>query len=399
MSDSYNKKYIKILLLVHKLSGGGAERTASLLSSSLPLSVQRGIVVFDDDITYPYTGSLHKILTPRVSPYNIIGRIFYALKRLFLLRRVIRQQKPTHIVTFGPAEALIASLIFPRVVAMAQNQYWKSTVALTDKAKVLLGFSRVRKVVAVSQGVKDDLIQHFGISRDKIVVINNPIDIDAILKKSTIPLGPGVFYDWIQNKEPIIITAGRLVHQKGQWHLIRAFAHVLERYHCKLVILGDGPYESQLRSLVERLNIQNNILFLGFQDNPFVYFRHSTMFVSSSLWEGLPVAHLEALACGLPVVSTDCESGPREILDPKTETPGENSFCECGTYGVLVSPLDGVFRTKEPLTPQEEKLREAIEMLLSDATLCSMYHRAGLDRASDFDVSTWIARWSEMFSI
>jgi glycosyltransferase involved in cell wall biosynthesis len=133
---------------------------------------------------------------------------------------------------------------------------------------------------------------------------------------------------WFNNKEiPVIIAVGKLKPQKDFETLIKAFAKVRTKFKARLIILGEGPMLSDLNLLVEKLNITDDVIFEGFVQNPFKYMRNADLFVLSSKYEGLPGVLVQALACGCPVVSTDCPSGPREIL-------------ENGRYGPLVPVAD-----------------------------------------------------------
>src|SRR5699024_8610586 len=175
-------------------------------------------------------------------------------------------------------------------------------------------YNKAHLIVAVSEAIKLDLIKNFGVNEDKIIVIHNFYDIKNIREDSIKKLSlkkQNIF------KQPTIITSGRLSNQKGQWHLIRAFSKVKEKIpNAQLVILGKGDLKSKLIDITYKLKLENSIHLLGFQSNPFKYIAEADIFVLPSLYEGFPNALCEAMACGLPVISTDCQSGPREILEP-----------------------------------------------------------------------------------
>src|SRR5699024_8973667 len=144
--------------------------------------------------------------------------------------------------------------------------------------------------------------------------IYNFYDIEKILELSKEPL---TVQDAKIFENPTIVTVGRLAEQKGQWHLIRALNKVKKEIpDVKLIILGEGELEDYLKKLVNDYKLTENVHFLGFQKNPFKYITKSDMYVFPSLYEGFPNALAEGMVCGLPVISSDCESGPREILSP-----------------------------------------------------------------------------------
>jgi glycosyltransferase involved in cell wall biosynthesis len=187
---------------------------------------------------------------------------------------------------------------------------------------------------------------------DSIHTIYNPFDIEQIKKLANEPLTDS----WFQHGEPpVILGIGRLVPQKGFHVLIKAFAQVLKTMDARLLILGDGPEYRMLKELASSLQIDDERLSINtFVANPFVYLARCKVFVLSSFWEGLPGVLIEALACGANVVSTDCPSGPREIL-------------EDGKWGKLVA-----------VDCPEMLSRAILDTIISDrATLPDVRFRAG----------------------
>jgi len=177
------------------------------------------------------------------------------------------------------------------------------------------------EIVAVSEGVADDLADTLGLSRNRIQVIYNPVVTPEFFEKTREVLE----HPWFQPGEPpVILGVGRLTKQKDFPTLIRAFALVRKRHPCRLVILGEGEERFKLEALISELGISENVDMPGFVDNPYKYMAHAAVFALSSIWEGLPTVLIEALACGTRIISTDCPpSSPRKIL-------GE------GRYGTLV---------------------------------------------------------------
>jgi glycosyltransferase involved in cell wall biosynthesis len=165
--------------------------------------------------------------------------------------------------------------------------------------------------VAVSHGAADDLARSAGLPRESMEVVYNPVITPALLalarRKPDHPwFDPG--------QPPVILGAGRLTAQKDFATLIRAFAEVRRRRPARLIILGEGEDRTRLLALAESLGVAEGVSLPGFKENAVAYMGASAMFVLSSAWEGLPTVLIEALAAGTRVVSTDCPSGPREIL-------------------------------------------------------------------------------------
>jgi glycosyltransferase involved in cell wall biosynthesis len=166
-------------------------------------------------------------------------------------------------------------------------------------------------VVAVSQGVARDMVRITGRPASDIRIIRNPVITPRIFRLAREPAP----HPWLVNGgEPVIVGIGRLTRQKDFPTLIRAFAAVRKKLPCRLIILGEGKDRDDLEHLAKRLSQSEQIAMPGFVENPYAYLKRAAMFVLSSAWEGSPNALTEALALGVPVVATNCPSGPREIL-------------------------------------------------------------------------------------
>ena len=174
--------------------------------------------------------------------------------------------------------------------------------------------------VAVSTGVAEDLARVLKIAPERIHVIPNPVVTPELVQKAQAL----VEHPWVQpGAPPVITSAGRLWKQKDFPTLIRAFSMVRREIPARLMILGEGPERPQLEQLVRELGLEAEVVLPGYVDNPTAYMRRSAVFALSSAWEGSSIVLVEALVAGVPIVSTDCESGPREVLDG-------------GRYGALV---------------------------------------------------------------
>ena len=167
-------------------------------------------------------------------------------------------------------------------------------------------------IVAVSRGVAEDLVKVTGIPRELIKVIYNPVVTPKLLEKAKVSID----HPWFRSGQPpVILSVGRLTKQKDFPTLIRAFALVRTERSARLMILGEGEERPKLEALVRELGLEDDVSMPGFVDNPYAYMARAAVFVLSSLWEGLSNVLIEAMAVGTPVVSTDCPSGPAEILE------------------------------------------------------------------------------------
>ena len=175
-------------------------------------------------------------------------------------------------------------------------------------------------IVTVSHGVAEDFAVYTGISPERIKVIYNPIISEQLLHAALEPVSHPFFMD---GQPPVILGVGRLTEQKDFSTLIRAFDIVRKSIPARLIILGEGEERKMLEELIISLDMQDVVDLPGFTLNPFAFMKKASVFVLSSKWEGLPGVLIQALACDCPVVSTDCPSGPSEILND-------------GQYGYLV---------------------------------------------------------------
>ena len=172
-------------------------------------------------------------------------------------------------------------------------------------------FLNAAQIVTVSKGVADSVSAQLGIPKRKVTTIYNPVVSSEIDKlKTQSPEHP-----WFVDNGPLVILGcGGLTSRKGFSVLIRAFARVSQQRPCRLIILGDGELRGQVEELVSELSLQEKVALPGWSDNPFSAMSRAALFVLSSNYEGLGNVLIEALACGCPCVSTDCPSGPAEIL-------------------------------------------------------------------------------------
>lgn len=216
-------------------------------------------------------------------------------------------------------------------------------------------YNRADQIIAISNGVKDDLVDEFSVPSKKITTVYNPIDLSMVDEQATAPLT----HRWLSESHQTIVGLGRLTPQKDFSTLLQSFAAVhAATPSARLLILGDGELRKSLQTLAESLNISDVVEFTGYVDNPYKYLSRADLFVLSSKWEGFGLCVLEALACSCPVVSTDCPNGPREILGD-------------GEYGRLV-PVGDVERLstmiETELTQEHDKakIRARAEMFRVD---------------------------------
>lgn len=236
----------------------------------------------------------------------------------------------------------------------------------------------------------------FQVPEKKISVIHNYVDHQLLQEMAHVDIPceyTGVF------DHPVIITCGRLIQAKGHKHLVRAFAPVHEQYpQMHLVILGDGPLRKRLQLLTQELGLVSSVHFPGYQPNPFAWMARASFFVLPSLAEGFPNVLLEGMSLGLPVISTDCPSGPREILDVQDQFHFENSEFSKTAYGLLTPRLDQEATDAiSSLSLAEQALAQAMLTMCADQEMRFEYGRAARQRAQDFTYAQHMHAWMGLF--
>ena len=389
MTISQNKK---VMFLSAHLSYGGAEKVLSELSCNLPDDIEQVIVLYEKEITYPYKARLISLDSP-ITSLSFFNRAYKFIQRILRLKKIIKMENPDCVISFMEEANFINIMVSENPIVTVHIMQSINPKKLSSLIAIKLLISVLynsAKVIAVSKGVKNDLIKKFGVKEEKVQVIYNPVRINEIQILS----GEEINDDFQGDNIPIIATCGRLTEQKGQWHLIRAFSEVRKRIPCRLVIMGKGELEGYLKELTRELNLQNDVIFLGWQKNPYKYIANADVFVMSSLWEGFGIVLVEAMACGLPVISTDCPCGPREILDLNNSKTNTKS-AEYAEFGVLTPVCDGRFyKAEDSLTKEEGILADAIIQILSNKNLSEHYSKVGSQRAYDFDVKKIVQEYT-----
>jgi glycosyltransferase involved in cell wall biosynthesis len=305
-----------VALFLPSLAGGGAERVVLNLAAGL---AQRGVRT--DLVLASAEGPYLPLVPPGVRVVDL--KASRVLRSLGPLARYLRRERPL---------ALLAALDHANLVAIVAARmaggHTRTVISIhINFARKIPGATSIRisaiswllgrlhpwadVIVAVSDGLADELARATSIPRDRIDVIYNPVITPALLSAaSERPSHP-----WFEDATcPIVLGVGRLVPQKNFRLLIDAFAIVKRDHHARLVILGEGPERSALEAQVRHHGLQEAVSLPGFLANPYACMARASVFALSSDFEGLPTVLIESLAVGTPVVATDCESGPREIL-------------------------------------------------------------------------------------
>jgi len=379
-----NKKNIG--LLIPNLHGGGAQRVVSNLSLHLPDRFNIYIIVHDSScIDYSYQGTLLDLAEGHQD--NIFGKVKILLSRIIKLRKIKKKYKLDTVVSFmeGPNIVNILSGGKTKNIVSVRNNIsdsYQDFYGKVYKILIRLLYPHADRVVVLGKILKDQLAQEYSIPEEIIDIIFNPIDLEKIAKKKKEEL-PVEYRDSFNH--PVVINVGRLNVQKGQDLLLRAFKLVIKQVpDALLFIVGKGEKEKELKKLVSNLGLSGKVIFTGFQENPFQFLARSDIFVFSSLYEGFGNAMVEAMACGLPVISFDCKAGIREILAPESDCRQEANTIDYTDYGVLVPPQN------------VELLAEAMITVLNNKNLQQRYRKLAAERARDFSLANIIDNWCKI---
>jgi glycosyltransferase involved in cell wall biosynthesis len=359
-----------LAIFLMDLGGGGAERVMINLACGF---AEQGLNV--DLVLVKAEGPYLSQLSSKVRVVKLeTSRLLLSIPALV---HYLKQQRPPVLISALEDTNIVAlwardlARVSTRVIVTVHNHLSRDAQNATQIKRRLTPqfvkwfYPRADQVVAVSQGVANNLIE-LGLSSKKIKSIYNPIVSKELLQKIHEPLSHPWF---LPEQPPVILGVGRLTKQKDFPTLIHAFAKVRQQQESvRLMILGEGSEHSNLESLVHQLGLSENIAFPGFVANPYAYMARANVLVLSSGWEGFGNVLVEAMAAGTPVVSTDCESGPAEILAN-------------GEYGKLVVVGDS------------EGMAQAIL-----ATLKDVPDREHLKkRANEFSLEKAISQYTELF--
>jgi glycosyltransferase involved in cell wall biosynthesis len=306
----------KVAMFLPNLCGGGAERVATHLANGLTRR-RFGVEMVLSEAKGPFLADL----APEVRVVDLHAR--HAMTSIWPLCRYLRKAKPdvlfSHLDYVNVAALLARRLAHVRTCVIPvvhithsqARQHSRSSREPILRAAIKWLYPTADQIVAVSRGAADDMIRVTGVPAALVRVIYNPVITPVIEALAAEP----VDHPWFApGQVPVILGIGRLARQKEFATLIRAFAVLRKDRDCRLMILGDGEDRDALERLVKELGVAENVALPGHVKNPFSYLARCALFGLSSAWEALPTVVIEALSLGVRVVSTDCPSGPREIL-------------------------------------------------------------------------------------
>jgi glycosyltransferase involved in cell wall biosynthesis len=407
------------LLLVNQFYGGGAQKVIANLSIHLSEYYNVTIAIYNDTdkVVFEYKGEFVKLNLPYAedthnNPFH--KRVIRSLSLLKQVRKLKKEKKTDVTISFMEASNIVNILTRRNKdkIIISVRSYLSNEFADIPRLKVFGTFirflyRRADHIVVPANLLKTDLVTNFNVPENKVSLIYNFTDFSLVerLKQSPLP----DHHLKIFNGDPVIINIGRINFPKAQWLQPMALARVKKIIpRAKLVIIGDGHLKEKVydtavqcgltiyeegRNSKEDLDKNFDVYFLGFATNPFPYLSKSDVFLMTSLYEGFPNVLIEAMSCGLPVISSDCKSGPREILSPSTDIHLTTNTLEFAEYGLLIPVADsqgtgeGIFA---------DVAAEAVTAILGDDNRYNLYSKKSVERASDFDARKIIAQWKAL---
>lgn len=363
-----------LAVFLHDLSGGGAQRRTLTLVNAL---AARGHHV--DLVVVRGHGPLLEELSPLVrlralDPWwsrfqwtRHLKRRWVMASSIFAVVRYLRRERPEVFLSAANHVHRVLPWVWsltrvrPRLVIRVSNHLSRSALNPLRKPKRLRLWQARRfypqadAIIAVANEIAADVAHVTGLPRARIVTIYNPVVTPKLQAGMLTPCE----HPWFApDRPPVVLGVGRLVKQKDFPTLLKAFAQVRRTREARLVILGEGKQRPTLETLARELGVAPDVALPGFVANPFSYMARASVFVLSSAWEGLPGVLIEAMACGCPVVSTDCPSGPAEILDGGAYGP----LVPVGDAGALAHAILSVLERP----PDPERLRARAAMFSVD---------------------------------
>ena len=379
-----------LFVILNSLHGGGAEHVASRLS--MVWGNNRKLVVISlQPLTaedYEFSGECVSI-AGSYTGVTWIGKLKNAAK---VIDQLAESYRPDAMISFLQNSNLCLMLTTYRCkkIISIRNyipQQYSGVKLKIWEYLIRRYFPKADYVVSASQLINTQMSQKYAILQSKCRCIYNPYSIDEIVECSKEGLNSEeqAFYA----EHAVISNVGHVSRQKGQLHLIRILPELRKKIpNAGLVIVGKdtGEYADELKKLCEDVGVSEHVLFAGKQKNPYKFVNKSRVFAFPSLFEGFPNALVEAMICGIPVISSNCKSGPEEILTP---VDGKE-------YGVLLPVDPNEYSGNVQLSDVEKQWVEAIWMMICEEGVSSRYVTLAEDRVKDFSIDTIAEEWEKI---
>ncbi len=372
----------KVAFITSSLANGGAERNIINLSLNLSRKKYRTEIISftnKNDYMNEYGRKMSRLkITTLLKQKKLITRTQKIIQGPFLVVRMLQAiKKEKYSLLIAAHEyntfyltVLSSKLIGCKSMLIVGNNIYEDLktkhfpIRMYHNACLWFSFRLTDTIICVSKGLKTDLKKQYGIPLRKIEVIYNGVNISASIFEKTSKT----------HKAIKIITVGRLIERKGHAHLFKIIKYLIEseQLDIKLTIIGSGMLQNNFKKNISQLNLTSSITLIpNAEKKLYKLLVNSDIFVLSSYYEGFGNVIIEAMNCGLPIVSTDCPFGPKEILDK-------------GTYGILTPTLHKESLNEHQLSKEEKLLALAIKILITNTKKRVYYQNMSLKRAKYF---------------
>ena len=382
----------EVTLFINSLTSGGAERILAIVATELVAqNIKVNLLCIENDNVYKLPKEVKITYLSNLSKHDSNLKKFLYLPLLALrLKRYIKKNR-TPLIQSHIYRANFTNLLAKVFGAKHQVQVVEVTSIGNLKdggfAKkinfylIKFLYRYANKVIFIAQRMREEFLKNFPYVKE-YTVINNPHDIKKIEQLSKERIENFTF----QKDKKYLVTVGRLSPEKRLYSVIDTLKELDK--DVELIIIGDGVEEKKLKAYSLEQGLLLRVHFLGRLQNPFNYMRASDIFILASKGEGFPNVIIESMLCGTPVISTDCLSGPREILAPTSDINFQlKEDIEVAQYGILY-PIDNT-----------NSLKEAINLLLSDSELYSIYQENGKKEAQRYSVKNIINQYKEALCV
>lgn len=380
----------RIGLMIPNLFFGGAERVISKLSIILSdLGYDVYLILFNsNNIEFEFKGTLIDISVDAKD--GLVNKVVNILRRCKRLNKIKKEHELDIIISFLRAADIVNFFTF------GINRKIYSIRGFDDYEKnkklyrFILKFSR-GSILVQTKRLKNYILEENNQKyENKIIVLGNPFDINDIEKKCHEGVNNEI--ELLTNSYKCICCVGSFKKAKNHWNLLKSFIIVKQKIpNAKLILIGaNGELEKNIRDMAQKTMYSKDIIFVGNKSNPFRIISRCDVFVLPSLSEGIPNTLVEAMACGVPVISTDCKTGPREILYEYPNLNKNTEGIEYGDFGILVQSFENdIDFNYNKISQSNYILAEAIEKVLLDNKLQEKYKQLSIAGANRLDINNY----------
>ena len=377
-------------LLISQINSGGAEHVVARLTYILERNYDLDVIVFENKgIAYPVACNIIDLKLPATK--GLFSKILLFFKRSYYLKKLKQKNNYDFVISFLDSPNMVnifskvckcKSLVSVRNYSSIENK--KQIFGSIVKKLIKILYNRADAIITVSHLIELDYQKNYKINSNIIYTIYNPYDSKEINRMANLSSEidflkeEGTFY---------FVSMGRQMYQKGFWHLIKAFSIVYKRNNMvRLCLIGKDYQNGKVQNLIKKIGLEKCIKLMGQLKNPYPILKKCDCYVLSSLFEGFPNSLVEGMICGLPIISADCKSGPREILCKNVDFEKNIERVVIEEYGILIPELEYEENwDNNIITNGESYLAEAMEKILKDKLLQKKLREKSIVRSEEFN--------------